>query len=289
MSRPDYLHLLSRIAGTALRSVNHLSAWAAVSEFQPAYFEEAFGHQGDEIRLKPLPLERGYSLSFRGQIDRLDVHTGQPYFLLIDYKTGRAAMNLFEVYYGLRLQLLVYLLVSRQFFRQRGEERIPAGILYAFLRDPLISSPRRLSEEEIRSRLDSSLRMPGWVLADAELVKQIDPDSRYIKAGLKKDGEFDARTKEKHYVRTGEEFDLLLSYVGWLLEETGNEILEGDIRIRPYRMKAKKENNACLYCVYKEVCGFDPGIPGYEFRDLAEESEEELKHRMVCQIGKESG
>lgn len=289
MSRPDYLHLMSRIVGTALRSVNHLSAWAAVSEFQPAYFEEAFGHQGDEIRLKPLTLDRGYYLSFRGQIDRLDIHTGQPYFLLIDYKTGRAAMNLFEVYYGLRLQLLVYLLVSQQFFRQRGEERIPAGILYAFLRDPLISSPRRLSEEEIQGRLDSSLRMPGWVLADAELVKQIDPDSRYIKAVLKKDGEFDARTKKAHYVRTSEEFDLLLSYVGWLLEETGNEILEGDIRIRPYRMKEKKENNACLYCVYKEVCGFDPGIPGYEFRDLAEESEEELKRRMASQIGKESG
>ena len=287
LSRANYKHLKRRIEETAGQAIGHLSDWAALSEFQPAYFEESFGHAGDQVQLTPLPLGDGYSLSFKGQIDRLDIQPDSPYFLIIDYKTGQAAINLFEVYYGLKLQLLVYVLVAQQLLSQQGEDRLPAGLLYAFLQNPLISSGQRLSEKELQKKVDAKLCMPGWVLADMDVIRQIDAGLSHIKPRVKKDGELDANTKKNHYVRTREEFELLLSYVDHILKDTGRDILSGDIRVSPYRQRDKKDRNACAYCVYGDICGFDPDIPGYEYRDIGPMDEEFIERRMAQCTGKE--
>lgn len=287
LSRADYRQFKRRIRQTAEQAVGHLSAWAALSEFQPAYFEESFGHAGDAVQLTPLPLGDGYSLSFKGQIDRLDIQPDSPYFLIIDYKTGQAAINLFEVYYGLKLQLLVYVLVAQQLLAQQGEDRLPAGMLYAFLQNPLIASGQKLSQEELQKKVDAKLCMPGWVLADMDVIRQIDAGLNYIKPSVKQDGEFDANTKKNHYVRTKEEFELLLSYVDYILRDTGRDILTGDIRVSPYRQRDKKDRNACTYCAYQDVCGFDPEIPGYEYRDIGAFDEEFMERQMAQCTGKE--
>lgn len=281
LSRANYRHLKERIAATAIQSVAQLTAWAALSEFKPAYFEKSFGHSGDDVQLSPLPLGGGYQLSFKGQIDRLDIHQENPYFLVIDYKTGQAAINLFEVYYGLRLQLLVYVLVARQLFDQQGENRLPAGILYAFLQNPLIASQKKLSNEELQEKLLTRLRMPGWVLADADLVDSIDNGQTHIKAKKKNDGTFDSNTMKNHYVRTQAEFQLLLSYVDYILRDTGREILDGVIKASPYRLRDQKDTNACTYCAYRELCGFDPELPGYSYRDVGSCDEEEMEQKMA--------
>ena len=287
LSRANYRHLKERIAATAVQSVSQLTAWAALSEFQPAYFEKAFGHSGDDVQLRPLPLGGGCQLSFKGQIDRLDIHQENPYFLVIDYKTGQAAINLFEVYYGLKLQLLVYVLVAGQLFRQQGEDRLPAGILYAFLQNPLVTARKKMTDAQLRKELLAKLRMPGWVLADAELVDSIDNGQTHIRAQKKKDGTFDAVTMKNHYVRTQEEFQLLLSYVDYILRDTGREILDGVIKASPYRRRDQKDVTACTYCAYKELCGFDPDLPGCAYRDAGDGDEEEMERRMAEVTGRE--
>lgn len=287
LSRANYKHFKERIAATAVQSVNQLTAWAALSEFQPAYFEKSFGHGGDDAQLSPLPLGNGYRLSFKGQIDRLDIHQENPYFLVIDYKTGQAAINLFEVYYGLKLQLLVYVLVARQLFDEQGENRLPAGILYAFLQNPLIISRKKLTDEQLQKEVLAKLRMPGWVLADAEVVDSIDNGQTHIRAQKKKDGTFDSNTMKSHYVRTQEEFQLLLSYVDYILRDTGREILDGVIRANPYRLRDQKDTNACTYCAYKALCGFDPELPGCEYREVGRGDEEEMERKMAERTGRE--
>lgn len=298
LSRDNYRHLKQRITRTAQQAVHHLSAWAAVSEFQPAFFEEAFGHREDRVHLKPLPLVDGYALSFKGQIDRLDLHTQAPYFLILDYKTGQVAINLFEVYYGLRLQLLVYLMVGQELLRQQGEERMPAGILYSFLQNPLMIAKKKYTEQELEKRVNAELRMPGWVLADLDVARAIDPSFQFIKPGLSQvrdeknkvvkdaDGnpvmDFDANSRKYGYIRKPEEFALMLSYVDYLLRDTGNAILSGDIRISPYRIRDKKEQNACAFCPYHDVCGFDPEIDGFSYRDIDKEADEVLEEKMAA-------
>ena len=50
-------------------------------------------------------------------------------------------------------------------------------------------------------------------------------------------------------------------------------ILDGEADAAPYELSRK---NACTYCPYGSVCGFDKKLPGYEFRRLKAFSDEEL-------------
>ncbi len=288
LSRPDYRHYKRRMEATALQAVNHLSAWAAMSEFQPAYFEEGFGHAGDKVHLTPLPLGNGFSLSLTGQIDRLDVHQENPYFLVLDYKTGQAAINLFEVYYGLKLQLLVYVLVAQELLKQQdNKERLPAGILYALLHNPTLTTDIRLSEEEMADKIRKKLTMPGWVLADMDVIRSIDASMEHIKPKAKDSGELTKATVSGHYIRTPQEFELMLGYVDYILKDTGRAILAGDIRVNPIRKEKNAERTACTYCNYRVLCGFDMGIEGYAYHDVGNFDEEEMERRMAEKIGRE--
>ena len=56
-----------------------------------------------------------------------------------------------------------------------------------------------------------------------------------------------------------------------------NKILEGDIAINPYE---QGNQNACEYCAYKKVCGFDPKLTGFEMRRLEDLKEEEALMRI---------
>ena len=287
LSRPDYRHYKRRMEATALQAVNHLSAWAAMSEFQPAYFEEGFGHAADRVQLTPLPLGNGFSLSLKGQIDRLDVHQENPYFLVLDYKTGQAAINLFEVYYGLKLQLLVYVLVGQELLKQQDKERLPAGILYALLHNPTIATDKRLSTEEMAAAIRKELTMPGWVLADMEVIRSIDANLEHIKPQTKKDGELTSETVKGHYIRTQQEFELMLGYVDYILKDTGRAILAGDIRVNPCRYDKNAERTACKFCNYRVLCGFDSGIDGFAYHEVGNFDEEEMERRMAEKIGRE--
>ena len=291
LSRDNYRHLQKRLQATAERAVAQLTAWAALSKFRPAFFEEHFGRAEDKVKLRPLPLENGFSLSFKGQIDRVDVQTDAQYYLVIDYKTGQAAINIFEVYYGLRLQLLAYLLVAKELLSQQGEARLPAGMLYSFLQNPLIrgGDKGRLSQEELQKQVEKKLRMPGWVVADPALIAAIEAGAQgeYICAKLKegKDGEVSFVPPDS--VKKPEEFELLLAYVSHILQETGNRILSGEIAVSPYRVKEKQGENACTYCRFADVCGFDLELPGFSFRDLVIDDAAELERRMAEAAGRE--
>ena len=292
LSRDNYRHLKRRLQATAERVVNQLTAWAALSKFRPAFFEKHFGGAGDRVHLKPLPLEGGYALSFKGQIDRLDVRTDAPYYLVIDYKTGQAAINVFEVYHGLRLQLLAYLLVARELLAQQGEQRLPAGMLYAFLQNPLIKAggKGKLSGTELEKQVQKKLRMPGWVVADREIIEALEAGAQgeYIVAKVKEGkGEEEISFVPPDSVKTPQEFELLLSYVEHILKDTGNRILAGEIAVRPYRLKNKQEENACTYCRFKDVCGFDTNLPGCSYREIRPQEAAVLEEEMAKLMGRE--
>ena len=65
--------------------------------------------------LAPLKMDlpNGYSLLLRGRIDRVDeAREGDHLYLrIIDYKSSDQSLSLEKVYYGLSLQMLVYLQV----------------------------------------------------------------------------------------------------------------------------------------------------------------------------------
>ena len=47
-----------------------------------------------------------------------------------------------------------------------------------------------------------------------------------------------------------------------------------------YNPYEKGNEEACTYCAYKKVCGFDGSIPGYEKRQLEDLDKQTLMQRM---------
>lgn len=266
LSSKQHEHLVTRLTRRAVRAVSRLAAWAQVSQFKPLALEQTFGR--DKGALPPLsfPLNAGM-LEVAGQIDRLDVgeHEGRKYALVIDYKSGGAWLSLAEVYYGLKLQLLTYLLVAVS--RQDGPNAcLPAGVLYYFLKNPVVSGATLKTPEQIEKELNGKLKMPGWLLADVNLAglldETIDGWSEFFRIALGKNGFYESCMDK---LKTEEEFALLLSHVEQELVAVAEAILAGETAIRPFRLD---KATPCGYCVFKPVCQFDRNLPENDYLSL---------------------
>ena len=67
-------------------------------------------------------------------------------------------------------------------------------------------------------------------------------------------------------VLTEEEYDALQEELRQKLCTIAQDILDGRVDASPIRQSA--DYTACSYCPYRNVCGFDVRIPGYEYREL---------------------
>lgn len=285
LSTKQYRNLLSRIEETAKKTLVRLIELDRASEFRPVAFERSFGAGAGSLPPLTYALDDGCLLEITGQIDRIDMDETGRYFLVMDYKAGTAYINLIEVYYGLRLQLLTYLLVAKNLLAHTQEEEfLPAAMLYCFLKDPLVTTQHRIDEAEAKKLWQGKLKMPGWVLADADVIRALDSTFSFTKVALTKAGEIDKRRLE--YVKSEKEFAILLDYIAYILADTGKQILSGEVRAQPYQLKGK---TACSYCPYIAVCGFDPLVEGFSYRRLEDHEEAELMDSMELKGKEEVG
>ncbi|MBR1396444.1 MAG: exodeoxyribonuclease V subunit gamma, partial [Selenomonadaceae bacterium] len=110
LSNSTYKHQLERIKSLAARSLRRLIHLDSVSHFHPEKFEVDFSMKG--MKSLTFELNDKINLELSGRIDRIDFDESGKYFLIMDYKTGDAYINLIDIYFGLNLQLLTYLLVA---------------------------------------------------------------------------------------------------------------------------------------------------------------------------------
>ena len=114
-----------------------------------------------------LTLQDGTVMELAGRIDRLDGCQSEDKFFLrvIDYKSGNAGLDMVEVFYGLKLQLITYLDIALNYAQEliKDKEIVPAGILYFHLQDPIISSAGPLAEDKIDAEILKELKMQGLV------------------------------------------------------------------------------------------------------------------------------
>lgn len=95
---------------TLTRLLRQLAAEFAQSEFEPVRYELPI-RQGGEVAPLELMLENGVRVSVEGIVDRVDLmeKDGKKYVRVVDYKSGSKNFQLDDVYYGLNLQMLIYL------------------------------------------------------------------------------------------------------------------------------------------------------------------------------------
>lgn len=270
LSTAQYQNLQQRIAQTAESSLSRLIAYDKKSALHPRFFEIGFGAHAPVGSLVQYSLGDGCILDVVGQIDRVDVgrlaDEGPLYFLVIDYKSGHTDLSMEEVYYGLRLQLVTYVLAAARLLKAQTAEQKPAGMLYCLLKNPVQEGKTAgFSQRDACETLWKKLRMVGWLLDDEAVVRGIDAENRFVKISFKKDGSLSAASRER--VKTLEEMRQLLRYTSHQLGVAGKAIVAGEIGVSPYRRGTR---HACAYCAYQDLCGFDMKLPGAAYRDLAD-------------------
>ena len=65
---------------------------------------------------------------------------------------------------------------------------------------------------------------------------------------------------------------MIRSYVRNMYVKTGNSIVEGTVRISPYKIK---DRTPCTFCSYQSVCQFDQSLEDNEYRMLVPRSKEQ--------------
>ncbi|MCL2221332.1 MAG: PD-(D/E)XK nuclease family protein [Oscillospiraceae bacterium] len=215
-------------------------------------------------KFRPLNLEMDISKLTklqRGYIDRVDGYEqdGKLYLRVIDYKTRKQAytFELSEVLRGRDMQMLVYLSVLQKYgaeFYRRSEIR-PSGMLYVPARDVIISTSRNTPQEEIDKLRSSKMRRSGLVLDDSEIVEAMESgeEKRYlpVEKSRKKDSSGDFG---RNFISEAQ-MNRLFRYVDKMMQNAQDEIISGVVDCKPYYKN--ESDNACNYCDYQSVCGFD--------------------------------
>ncbi len=277
LSSSRYRYLGEKLKGTVTQAALFLGEHARASLFKPVGLEIDFG-AGKTIPALTFSLANGCRVELVGRIDRLDAVQGENeryYLRVIDYKSGAADLKLSEVYYGLSLQLLVYLEVAlKGALSWLGEEAFPAGILYFRIHSPVINAENPLSPEEAAVKMQQEYKMKGRVLANMEIVRCMDTKleqgtSKIVPVSIKKDGQLGKGSK----TLDSYQFSLLRQQVMKIVRESAAAITAGETGIKPYRLGKK---TACTYCQYKPVCQFDPLVEEETYRFLRQQDDERI-------------
>lgn len=281
-------HLLRRIERILNRTVLTLQKQLQKGSFVPEQFEMSFSMLEDLDALN-ITLGEQEKMRLRGRIDRIDTCEleDKVYVKVIDYKSGNRKFDLAALYYGLQLQLVVYMNAAVEMEQKKhpDKEIIPAALLYYHVADPVIEEGQDLSPEELNARILQELKMTGIVNEDDTAVTLLDREftdkSDILPLERKKDGSFSAYSS----VIKEDDIRVMSDYVNYKIKQLGNGILEGDIGIHPYEQNGTQ---ACTYCAYRKVCGYDSRMDGYEMRKLEKLGADDALMQMKEELG-ESG
>jgi ATP-dependent helicase/nuclease subunit B len=194
------------------------------------------------------------------------------YVRVVDYKSGNKAFNLSDVYNGLQIQLLVYLDAMLSGNQAAEKPMLPGGVLYFRVDDPIIKTKGELEDEEIEKEIMKKLKMRGLLLADPNIIREmdreIDGSSNIIPARINKDGKLG-----KSSAATLEQFEHLRGHVRNKLVEMCEEMTEGKIDISPYK---KNKFTSCTYCKFGSVCMFDTSLKSNRYKIISDRKDDEI-------------
>ena len=181
------------------------------------------------------------------------------------------------------MQLVVYMDAVLEMTKRAypGREIAPAGIFYYNIANPFVDKEGQQDQESVDGEILRKLRMNGLINSELDAVRHLDhtieKESDIIPVVLK-----DGQVQEgKSSVANRERFEALSTFVREKLKTAGQEILDGEVGVRPYK---SGQRTACDYCPYHAVCGFDKKSSGYEFKRWKNRKSEEIWEEL-CQEG----
>ena len=265
---PRTLWAFYRLKETIKTSVHIVKKQLKNSEFMPMGYEIVFD---DSSKYGSITFKvSGKTFKLKGKIDRADMYTspdGKKFIRIIDYKSGNKFFKIDELFYGLNLQLAVYLdSLTVQ------ENAQCAGMLYFRFFDPIVSADGNIDEEEAEKKIEKMRKSTGIIADDVEIASKMDNaltngEGTYLPVHLKTDGTFDSYSS----VATFEQFELIKEHVNRSIESMCRELIKGKTTPQPVQIS---DRTPCSYCAYKKVCHFDKSF-GNRSKILPKITEEE--------------
>ncbi|MBR5287068.1 MAG: PD-(D/E)XK nuclease family protein [Clostridia bacterium] len=234
--------IAARISKTARRAARNILSQYAGGGFRPMRSELIFGQ--NDLAPIALELDSGTVIYLQGRIDRVDVMDGDR-IRIIDYKSGTKKFDPTMAYWGLQLQLMLYLAAALS--------RIPgtsaAGFFYCRIADPVIRSESRV-KEEIERQLAKKLSLAGISLSDVSVLRAHgESHASMITKDGRPNGRFAASMVDEEGMKN------LVSFAREKASGIASEVYRGVIDDTPAEYG---QFNACAHCDYAAVCGFDP-------------------------------
>lgn len=269
-------YALEKMERILWRTVRILQYQLQKGKFVPKNYEISFSALEDLDAVK-ISLSEHEKMYLQGRIDRLDTYEEENnlYVKVMDYKSGEQQFQLAAFYYGLQLQLVVYLNAAMELMKKQNPEKnvLPGAFVYYHVSDPMVEGKESMSEEEIEDMIRRQLRVSGIINQAPEVLLGLDKTheakSDVIPVEYKKDGNLSSRST----VMSGEQIEVLQKYAREKIESLGQEIASGNIEMNP---KVYKDRDACTFCQYKSICSFDPRLQGHEKEELKDLEAEEI-------------
>lgn len=242
-------YLYNRLYKVLHHIFERLVAEFSDSDFEPCDFELEIGK---EKEVKPFKVELEYgSVELIGKIDRVDkMDIGDKrYIRIVDYKTGTKEFKLSDVFYGINMQMLLYLISIWRGGTEFYENITPSGILY-FPAKLSACNVERTDEEE--SKTDKALtmgKMSGMLVLDGESIAGMDKSKKNIFIPVK----FDKKTGNvKGDFITLKQLQKLGEMMDGIIKNMGDSLHEGLVNARP--IFGPNHGETCEWCDYKDVC-----------------------------------
>ncbi len=220
-----------------------------------------------------------------GKIDRLDGFTdgSKDYVRVIDYKTGNKELSLSELYYGLQMQLVIYLKASVDKAAKTKKIVVPAGMLYYRIKDPILNE--RVTTENVEQKTLESLAMNGLVNGDSPMLEGSDkslesndgvyqPD--YISSVSNIETGKKGQIKKSSGITNTDCLNELIDFTEKKVVDMSEEILDGNTSVNPYKTMDSQPKSACMYCAFKSVCRFDSRLYGNDYRVFEKLSDDDV-------------
>ncbi len=233
--------------------VAHLQEEFRQSEFLPVYFELRISESNRDFPPIELTTKNG-KVCIIGTIDRVDIceDDDKQWVRVIDYKTGTKNFRLGNLYYGLDMQMLLYLFTITN-SGAKFENAAPAGVLY-MPAGKITSEVDRSQNTNSKNLRNKSYLMNGILLKDPNVIQLMEKEAQgvYIPAKCDATGAIQSLgTSKKGVFVSPEQMSQLRTYVEQQLQKTAEKIYDGEIDARPLKLN----ETPCDYCAFSGVCG----------------------------------
>lgn len=249
-----FIRTVELLKESACKVVLHIVEEFSQCEFTPADFELRINNDG-QIPPYEINLDNGGVVKIVGSIDRVDTYETEDntFVRVIDYKTGGKKFELGEVFFGLNMQMLIYLFAIWQNGQEYYKNATPAGVLYFQAKSPKVSSKkitRDSTPHESKAEYLNELKMHGMVLNNADVAEAMEKNC----AGVFIPASYDKTGALKGNIISLKSLSILKERVNSSIKNMAQQLQMGNIGALPVE-------KGCTYCNYKDVCKREENDP----------------------------